>query len=196
MDGIRFILEDPQAAGSRQKKRSRLVTACDTWYVVVLTSDSHRGIRSANRDSVISQYMSLPLAEQKRSSVTSLRRHPSVRHVGCPRRHVGSVTVSVTMRNVQAASLLQVQLSHPTVTMPRRSQTHQALPVIAPPCRPFLNTAHRAMVVHPLFHLPLLVFQKLHWVWRNETVVLWREQLRILHSAHRRCMCKLQKYTC
>lgn len=31
MDGIRFILEDPQAANSRQKKRSRLVTACDTW---------------------------------------------------------------------------------------------------------------------------------------------------------------------
>ncbi|KAL5507485.1 hypothetical protein ACEPAH_6941 [Sanghuangporus vaninii] len=30
MDGIRFILEDPQAANSRQKKRSRLVTACDT----------------------------------------------------------------------------------------------------------------------------------------------------------------------
>ncbi|KAI5117230.1 hypothetical protein M0805_001588, partial [Coniferiporia weirii] len=29
MDDIRFILEDPQAANFRQKKRSRLVTACD-----------------------------------------------------------------------------------------------------------------------------------------------------------------------
>ncbi|TDL22659.1 hypothetical protein BD410DRAFT_861278 [Rickenella mellea] len=30
MDGLRFILEDPHAASSREKKRSRLVTACDT----------------------------------------------------------------------------------------------------------------------------------------------------------------------
>lgn len=36
MDGIRFILEDPQAANSRTKKRSRLVTACDTWCVHML----------------------------------------------------------------------------------------------------------------------------------------------------------------
>ena len=41
MDGIRFILEDPQAANSRQKKRSRLVTACDTWYVLTRCMHFH-----------------------------------------------------------------------------------------------------------------------------------------------------------
>lgn len=112
MDGIRFILEDPQAANSRQKKRSRLVTACDTWY----TSPSDI---CASRHLIFFVHLVLfILVVRRRSSATNLRAQQSARHADSLRARAGFVIVNGTMLNDREAYPRRARTStHPIAMM-------------------------------------------------------------------------------